>query len=492
MSTHPSGGQPSSERPTGPPSGPLSGGQQVPPPPPPTGPPSGPPGGPAGPGGPGQGKDPWWRSVPRLATALVAVVAVVALAVVLTRPTGTPSAGAEVFLQPAAAAGPDPFTESTVVKEDVRPPDSPAPSPTGTGAAPTTQGTATGTRSVSGSAPGVYGGTQDVASCDVEKQIKVLAAEPAKNEAFAATLGIRPAAVPAYLRSLTPVRLRLDTRVTNHGFKDGKVTSYQAVLQAGTAVLVDDRGVPRVRCACGNPLGPPVPLKATPKRFGQTWPSYQPAKVVVIAPAAQPVQKIVIYDHQNRHWFEREKGQHQDRRPDRPIPPPVLPTPPATPTARPTHTGPQSPTHTGSTPPTKSPSTSPSGSPTPSGSQSPSTSPSKSPSGTPSVTPTPTPTPSPTASPTSSPTASPSGSPSPATSPSGTPSEPPSPSGSPSGTPAASPSPKPSPSPTEPGSPSPTDRTPPPSPVASQPEPAGTAAEQPREDGSDNGNGGNS
>ncbi|MFB7155070.1 hypothetical protein ACFCYA_37290, partial [Streptomyces virginiae] len=102
MSTHSSGWQPSSERPTGPserptgpPSGPLSGGRQVPPPPPPTGPPGGP-AGPAGPGGPGPDKAPWWRSVPRLATALVAVVAVVALAVVLTRPSGAPSAGGEV------------------------------------------------------------------------------------------------------------------------------------------------------------------------------------------------------------------------------------------------------------------------------------------------------------------------------------------------------------------------------------------------------------
>ncbi|WKV75569.1 hypothetical protein AW27_031025 [Streptomyces sp. PCS3-D2] len=402
------------------------------------------------------------------------MVAAVTLAVVLTRPDGAPSAGAEVFLQPAAAAGPDPFTESTVVKEDAPPPVSPAPSPTTTGSAPAPDGTTTGTRSVSGSAPGVYGGTQDVASCDVEKQITVLAAEPAKNEAFASTLGIQPAAVPGYLRSLTPVQLRLDTRVTNHGFQNGKVTSYQAVLQAGTAVLVDDRGVPRVRCACGNPLGPPVPLKAAPKRYGQTWPSYQPAKVVVIAPAVQPMKKIVIYDHQNRHWLERDKGPHQDRKPDRPIPPPVVPTPPTSPspTVTPTHTGSKppgppstSPTPTGSTTPTPTPTTTPTPTPTTTPTPTPTspTSPPVSPS--PSTTPSPTPTPSasPSASPSQSPSGSPpvsptppaSGSPSPtvasspssAEPPSGSPSEPPSPPGP--GTSAASPSTKPSPSPSE-------------------------------------------
>lgn len=215
--------------------------------------------------------------MPRLVTALVAVVAVVALAVVLTRPGGkADNAGGEVFLQPVAASGPDPFTESTVVKDAPPPPESTPPSPQGTVGPSASPTGPVGTRSVSGSAPGVYGGTRNVASCDVEKLIGSLGADPAKNAAFAQAQGIQPAEVPGYLRSLTSVQLRMDTRVTNHSYRDGKLVPYQAVLQAGTAVLVDDRGVPRVRCACGNPLGPPVPLKAAPKRFGQTWPSYQP------------------------------------------------------------------------------------------------------------------------------------------------------------------------------------------------------------------------
>ncbi|MET8748964.1 DUF6777 domain-containing protein [Streptomyces sp. NPDC004667] len=257
----------------------------------------------------------------------MALAAVAALVVVLTRPGGgggaTQRAGAEVFLQPAGVTGPAPFTESTAAREATPPPYSPPPNPN---PSPADTGT-TPTRSVSGSAPGLYGGTKDVASCDVPRQIAALSAEPAKNAAFASALGLEPRAVPGYLRALTPVQLRTDTRVTNHGYRDGRAVPYQAVLQAGTAVLVDDRGVPRVRCACGNPLGAPVPLPANPKRSGEPWPSYRPGQAVVIAPSKTVVHKIVIYDHESGRWYERDRGAAP--KPDRPVPPPATPTPPA-------------------------------------------------------------------------------------------------------------------------------------------------------------------
>ncbi|WUG85049.1 hypothetical protein OHU74_03865 [Streptomyces sp. NBC_00454] len=315
------------------------------------------------------------------------------LAVVLTRPTGggATSAGGEVFLQPAAASGPDPFTESTAAEQATPPPESPPPS-----AAPAT-GTATATtvtRSVAGSSPGLYGGTRDVASCDVEKQIKVLSGQPAKNAAFASALGLQPSAVPGYLRSLTPVQLRMDTRVTNHGYRDGRATAYQAVLQAGTAVLVDDRGVPRVRCACGNPLGSPVALRADPKHSGQPWTSYRPAQVVVIAPSVTIVNTFVIYDHHDRRWYERDRGDHHGKH-DKPIPPPIFPTQPPTPSPSPVTSPPVT------SPPPSSQSPSPSVSPSPSASESTSQSPSVSPSESES----------PSASPSTSPPESPSASP---------------------------------------------------------------------------------
>ena len=241
--------------------------------------------------------------MPRIATIAVALVAAVVLAVVLTRPDGGAGSGAgggggEVFLQAAGSTGPDPFTESTA-KESSPPASTPAAEPSGSTASPNV------TRSVEGSAPGLYGGTRKVASCDVEQQIRALRADQAKNRAFAEVQRIEPARVPGLLRSLTPVQLRMDTRVTNHGYKDGGPTSYQAVLQAGTAVLVDDRGVPRVRCACGNPLTPPV-AQQDPRTTGDPWPGYRASNVVVVAPADRPVKEFVLRD--GDRWIKRPAG----------------------------------------------------------------------------------------------------------------------------------------------------------------------------------------
>ncbi|WP_395358930.1 DUF6777 domain-containing protein [Streptomyces sp. YH02] len=386
MTSHPPSGPPSVP-PAGPPSGPLSGpgarpgsaGHPPPPPGPPhsgaggggssggagsggSGGPGGPgssggaggaggagdgsPGAPGGPGNGGPGKGPWWRSVPKVASITAAVVAAAALAVVLTNSPGdkndTTGSGGEVFLQNAAASGPDPFTRSTArTSTPSAPPASLPPR------------TASATPEVSGSAPGLYGGTRSVASCDVEQQVRYLSAEPAKNAAFAATLGISANQVPGYLRSLTPLQLRADTRVTNHGYRNGAATTYQSVLQAGTAVLVDNRGVPRVRCACGNPLTPPVAQKS-PRTTGTPWQGYNAAQVVVVAPSVTVVNVFVVYDTKDDKWFARQHGDHQGKH-DKPTPPP----PP---------------------PPTKSPSTSASTSVSPSTSTSTPTSPSLSPS----------------------------------------------------------------------------------------------------------------
>ncbi|MFE9643475.1 DUF6777 domain-containing protein [Streptomyces sp. NPDC006365] len=311
---------PSSGRPTGPPSGPLSGGSQPPPSQPPGdraplgpsgggseagGPGGGGPSGPSGPlgpaePGPGDGPGrPWWRSAPRVAVISLVVAAAVVLAVVFTRPDGTSGSGSEVFLQAAGKSGPDPFTGSTA-EDSSTVPETPSPTPT--------PDSGNVTRGVDGSAPGLYGGTRNKASCDVEKQISYLQDAPAKNEAFASVQDLEPSGVPGYLRSLTPVQLRMDTRVTNHGYRDGSATSYQAVLQSGTAVLVDDRGVPRVRCACGNPLTPPVAQKSTPKKTGDSWPSYRPSNVVAVSPATQVINTFVLYDPDNGEWIERQRG----------------------------------------------------------------------------------------------------------------------------------------------------------------------------------------
>lgn len=300
--------------------------------------------------------------MPRVAALSAVVVAAVVLAVVFTRPGGGSSAkGGEVFLQSANSSGQDPFTESTAKQSSTPPPPPPSAS-----AAPS--GTANAVQGVEGGAPGLYGGTQSAPACDVEKQVKAFRADPGKNKAFAAVAGVQPSGVPAYLRSLTPVQLRVDTRVTNHGYRNGTASAYQSVLQAGTAVLVDGHGVPRVRCACGNPLASPVAQKAAPKLVGTRWASYRSSNVVVVTPAPTVVNVFVLYDAHRHDWIQRHRGDH-DCRHDRHARPPVSPHP-----WNPPEPCPPSPGTTGTPGAAPKPCRSTSGKPSPSTSSSPSSS----------------------------------------------------------------------------------------------------------------------
>ncbi|MFF8289559.1 DUF6777 domain-containing protein [Streptomyces sp. NPDC016309] len=234
------------------------------------------------------------------------------VAVVLTRPDGggdkkkeggtTAGGGGTISLQNAAASGPDPFTDSTARE----PADAASPSVQVPTTAPPAGDNAV--RQYQGSQRGLYGGTKNVASCDVERQIEYLSKEPAKNRAFASALRIQPSTVPDYLRSLTPLRLRADTWVTNHGYRDGAARAYQAVLQAGTAVMVDDHGAPRVRCACGNPLGDPVVPRQAPRPVGTPWPGYSLSNTVVVKPAPQVIKVFVIVDIDTGEYIARRGG----------------------------------------------------------------------------------------------------------------------------------------------------------------------------------------
>jgi hypothetical protein len=107
---------------------------------------------------------------------------------------------------------------------------------------------------------GPFGGTGSDLVCDRELLIRSLRARPEKLREWARTVGITPSSseVARYIRKLTPVTLTRDARVTNHNFVDGRAVGYQAILQAGTAVLVDGDGIPRARCRCGNPLLEPI------------------------------------------------------------------------------------------------------------------------------------------------------------------------------------------------------------------------------------------
>ncbi|MEU6372705.1 DUF6777 domain-containing protein [Streptomyces sp. NPDC046909] len=272
-------------------------------------------------------------------------------------------ADGELFLQPVGAQGPDPFTDSTDSTDSTATTTttgrSPSPHSSPSSLTRTRQPARSGVRSISGATPGLYGGTAGSGSCDVNRQIDHLAANPDRGRAFARVAGVSPGSVPAYLRSLTSVVLRADTRVTNHGYRDGRATGFQSVLQTGTAVLVDNRGVPRVRCACGNPLTPARATGGGAVTGGQAWSGYRPGHVVVVTPAPQVITHITIIDIVHHTWIERPCG--HDTRHDHVVPPPDLVTPTSTPSLS------ESPSSTSVailTPaPSVSPSTSPSAAP---------------------------------------------------------------------------------------------------------------------------------
>ncbi|MGW0558249.1 DUF6777 domain-containing protein [Streptomyces sp. NPDC002926] len=233
---------------------------------------------------------------------------------------GSDSGSREIVLQPVAAQGPDPYTASTarnVAQQPPPPPRSSAPADPA-GAGPTMN-------TFLGSTPGLYGGTEAIGSCDVGQQIALVSGDRAKVRAFAGGLGVAQADVPNFLRTLTPVVLRADTRMTGHGFRDGSATSYQSVLQAGTAVLVDQYGAPRVRCAGGNPLKPPVAVKGTVVHKGRPWAGYRPDQVIVIKPTTTTINNLVIVSVLNNSWIERRTGTdgEEDRKPE--VLPPVNP-----------------------------------------------------------------------------------------------------------------------------------------------------------------------
>jgi hypothetical protein len=225
------------------------------------------------------------------------VVAVVAAivgsgAVILFVDTGT-AAGAAVALESTTDPGTDPFTRSVAIGEVA----------TAVVVAPITRTVTadlpadptTGGLRASGNAPGLYGGTGDTHTCDPTRLADFLTHTPGKAAAWAGVLGISTRAIPSYVGTLTPVVLTTDTRVTNHGYRDGHATTFQAVLQAGTAVLVDRSGIPRVKCGCGNPLTEPVaqPIATT---TGTPWRGYDPGTVTTVSPSPRPQASLTLTD----------------------------------------------------------------------------------------------------------------------------------------------------------------------------------------------------
>lgn len=143
-----------------------------------------------------------------------------------------------------------------------------------------------GVRPTSGRTPGLYGTPSNGSACDVVTLANYLDADLGAAGEWASVLGLTPQQIPYYLNTLSPVVLMGDTWVTSY-IRDDVGTPYQAVLQAGNAVLVDRLGVPRVHCASGAPLTPPSGDNFSRYSVtGDGWPRFTQQSVLVIKYAA--------------------------------------------------------------------------------------------------------------------------------------------------------------------------------------------------------------
>ncbi|MDG9707129.1 PASTA domain-containing protein [Streptomyces sp. DH10] len=166
-----------------------------------------------------------------------------------------------------------------------------------------------------GDTPGLYGGTKQPGICDVERLKRFLTAprNGRKARVWAAALDLRADEIPGYLDRLTPVLLRHDTLALNHDYKKGKAVPFRALLQAGIAILVDEQGLPSVKCSCGNPLRPfegdTSRISVTFGDGNEKWQGYDRAEVVVVRPAPRKLERITLVDVQDSgRGIERPVG----------------------------------------------------------------------------------------------------------------------------------------------------------------------------------------
>ena len=147
------------------------------------------------------------------------------------------------------------------------------------------------THTVSGDQVGLYGGSTSQAVCDRDKMVNFLEQNPAQAAAWRTVAHVSD--IRAYASTLSPVVLLHDTRVTNHGLENGAPTTFQSVLQTGTAVLVDNRGIPRVRCDSGSPLDEPQG-DASEEFTGPEWQGLDSDSVVKVQRSDTPIAALIV------------------------------------------------------------------------------------------------------------------------------------------------------------------------------------------------------
>jgi len=161
---------------------------------------------------------------------------------------------------------------------------------------------------LAGSTPGVYGATIEGEVCDVGALVTALEAVPVVAATWAKVHGITADEIEDFATTLTPVILLWDTAVTDHGYDGSAVYPHPAVLQRGTAVLVDDRGTPVVRCLSGSPLLGPRALPVVPEIVGPVWAGFVVDLVIDVPPAVGEVGEFILLDVRSGAPIRRAPG----------------------------------------------------------------------------------------------------------------------------------------------------------------------------------------
>ncbi|MFE3656561.1 DUF6777 domain-containing protein [Streptomyces sp. NPDC059165] len=163
------------------------------------------------------------------------------------------------------------------------------------------EGLALGGGTKEGDQPGLYGGSRNSKSCDKNRLVRFLTDPAHRRKAvqWAIAQGIGVDDIGGFVKKLTPVVLRNDTLVKNHDYEKGQAVGFDALLEAGIAVLVDAYGKPAVQCSCGNPLGvfehDVDSADVTFKGKGKEWAAYDPGKVVKVEPVAEE-RRVAAYE----------------------------------------------------------------------------------------------------------------------------------------------------------------------------------------------------
>lgn len=257
-----------------------------------------------------------------IGVAIAAVLALIGGLLVYSSLAGDDSsevvAQGEIFLERADEAGDDPFFDDFETLVSFDPSEVVPPGADLSGADTTAPAAATPPDPLTnaeilaltfkGGEPGLYGGTGNNATCNKAALIAFLETSPAKATAWAGAQGIPVSEIRPFVEGLTTVVLLADTRVTNHGFKNGVANPIQSVLQAGMAVMIDETGTPRVKCGCGNPLNRPIAQSRTVVLKGDPWAGFDQGAIATVEPAPAPVETFVLRSTDTGDAIERPAG----------------------------------------------------------------------------------------------------------------------------------------------------------------------------------------